>query len=117
MPGAISQGTIVWVAVPDLQGGNAKRRPAVVVSSDGESAVDGFIRVAAITTLTGRAPFAETVVIPHAPNGHPIARLKRASEVVCSWVLKVAIEEVEDSGGRVSRDELNEILAKVERLA
>ena len=114
MPATFAQGSIVWVEIADSHGGNIKGRPAIVVSSEDG---DGFIRVAAITTLIGQAPFAETVELPHDATGHPVTRLKRPSEVVCSWVVRVAINDVKDSGGRVPQDVLNEILAKVERLA
>lgn len=116
MPATFSQGNIVWVAIPDSHGGNVKRRPAVVVSADDKIGADGFIRVAAITALIGQAPFAETVELPHDSQGHSVTRLKRPSEVVCSWVVRVAIDDVEDSGGRVPPEVLNEILVKVERL-
>ena len=117
MPATFSQGSIVWVAVPDSHGGNVKARPAVVISGDDEIAADGHIRVAAITTLLGRAPFSETVELPHEVDGHSVTRLKQPSEVVCSWVIRVAIDAVRDTGGRIPKQELNEILVKVERLA
>jgi len=111
MTATFSQGSIVWVEIPDSHGGNVKKRPAVMVSGDVDS--NGFIHVAAITSLLAEAPFSETVELPHDPQGHPVTRLKRASEVVCSWVVRVAAKDVSDTGGRVPQDELNEILVKV----
>ena len=93
MKSDLTPGRIVWVAMPDSQGGNPKARPAVVVSEEHEHA-DGFVRLAALTTLTGRARFVETVLVPADPAMRRLTKLKRECEVVCTWVLRVPIEEV-----------------------
>src|SRR5262245_9490809 len=114
MSSPLSQGRIVWVTVPDPRGGNAKQRPAVIVS-DGIDA-DGKVLVAAITTQLGQSRFNETVELPSLPTGHPETKLKRPSEVVCSWVLRVAVADVRDTGGFLPADILAEVLVKIERL-
>lgn len=114
MAATIAQGEIVWAEMPDSRGGNRKRRPAVVVSAGIDAA--GDVHVAAITTLIGEAPFSEAVELPHNPRGHDTTGLKRACEVVCSWVVRIPAGNAERTGGSVPVDELNEILAKVKSL-
>ena len=95
MSSPLTQGRIVWVTVPDPQGGNPKRRPAVILSATGEIDPSGEVLVAAITTDLGRARFSETVELPSLPTGHPETKLKKSSEVVCSWVTRVAVADLD----------------------
>jgi hypothetical protein len=66
--------------------------------------------------MIGQAPFSETVELPSATAGHPQTKLKKACEVVCSWVVSVPLADLTDSGGFVPPNVLAEILAKVRRL-
>ncbi len=116
MSSPLSQGRIVWATVPDPRGGNAKKRPAVVVTAPADIDPAGEVQVAAVTTLTGQAPFAETVELPWSAAGHPQTKLKKPCEVVCSWVVSVPVADVQDSGGFVPTDTLAQILVKVARL-
>lgn len=116
MPSPLSQGRIVWATIPDSHGGNAKARPAVIVTATHDIMPGGDVQVAAVTTLTGQAPFSETVELPSLPTGHPDTKLKKPCEVVCSWLVSVPVADVRDSGGFVPADVLAEILVKVERL-
>lgn len=113
----LSQGRIVWVTVSDPRGGNAKHRPAVIISPADEIDPGGEVLVAAITTQLGQSRFADTVELPSLPTGHPETKLKRPSEVVCSWVTSVAVAGLRDTGGFVPPDFLTEVLAKVARLS
>ncbi len=115
MPFDLEQGCIVWVTIPDSQGGNPKERPAVVVSA-GQDHQDGFVRVAALTTFLGRARFEETVAIRLRPEVRNHTKLSRESEVVCSWVIRVPIESVRPTEGKLPPAELAEVLEKVDRL-
>lgn len=116
MSSPLRQGAIVWVTVPDSHGGNPKSRPAVVLTATADISATGDVQVAAITTLTGQAPFSETVELPSNPSGHPQTKLKKPCEVVCSWVVSVPAAGATDSGGSVPSNLLAEILAKVARL-
>jgi mRNA-degrading endonuclease toxin of MazEF toxin-antitoxin module len=116
MSSPLRQGAIVWATVPDPRGGNPKSRPAVVLTATADIDPAGAVQVAAVTTLTGQAPFSETVELPAAAGGHPQTKLKRPCEVVCSWVVSVPVADATDSGGAVPPDLLAEILAKVQRL-
>lgn len=113
---SLSQGRIVWATITDSHGGNPKLRPVVIVTATADITSAGDVLVAAITTLTGQAPFAETVELPFLATGHPDTKLKRACEVVCSWVVSVPVASVQDSGGFLPPDVLAEVLVKVERL-
>lgn len=76
----LSQGRIVWVTILDSHGGNAKSRPAVILTATGDIDATGDVQVAAITTLIGQAPFSETVELPSAAAGHPQTKLKKPCE-------------------------------------
>ena len=115
MPSPLSQGRIVWATIPDPRGGNEKARPVVILTATNDILPGGEVQVAAITTLIGQAPFAETVELPSSPAGHPQTKLKKPCEVVCSWVLSVPVTNLNDTGGSVPPDILVEILVKVER--
>ncbi|QJW96506.1 type II toxin-antitoxin system PemK/MazF family toxin [Frigoriglobus tundricola] len=116
MSSPFRQGQIVWVTVPDPRGGNAKSRPAVILTPTAAIDPAGEIQLAAITTLTGQAPFFETVELPATATGHPHTKLRKPCEVVCSWVVSVSAADARDSGGFVPADLLAEVLAKVQRL-
>ena len=94
-----------------------KSRPAVVVTATAEITSAGVVVVAAITSDLGRARSSETVELPWHPDGHPQTRLRKPSEVVCSWVAAVPVADLIDVGGFVPQNLLPELLAKVERLA
>lgn len=113
----LAQGGIVWVTIPDSQGGNPKKRPAVIVSATADIGSGGFVRVAAITTDVGRTRSSDTVAVPTLPAGHPETKLKKPCEVVCSWVARVAISDVNDTGGHLPTSILAEVLLKVKHLA
>jgi mRNA-degrading endonuclease toxin of MazEF toxin-antitoxin module len=116
MSSPLTQGRIVRATIRDSQGGNEKTRPAVVVTATAEIASAGVVVVAAITSDLGRARSSETVELPWHTDGHPQTRLKKPSEVVCSWIAAVPVTDLSDTGGFVPQDLLPELLAKVERL-
>lgn len=116
MSSTLAQGSIVWASIPDPRGGNEKSRPAVIVTATKMIQPAGQIEIAAITTLIGQAPFSETVELPFSSTGHPVTKLKKPCEVVCSWIVSVPVVNIIDSGGLVPADVLAEIIAKVKRL-
>ena len=116
MPASLTQGCIVWATIPDSRGGNAKTRPAVVVTPTAMIDPNREVKIAAITTLLGEAPFSDTVEIPSNPQGHPQTLLKKRSEVVCTWVISVPVANLRMTGGVVPDDSLFEIVKKVKRL-
>lgn len=115
---SLSQGRIVWATLPDSRGGNPKTRPAVILTRTADIDPTGDVQLAAVTTLVGQAPFAETVELPFvAGTGHPETKLKKPCEVVCSWLVSVPTASVQDSGGYLPPAVLAEVLAKVQRLS
>lgn len=107
----------MWATIPDSHGGNAKSRPAIIVTPTKDIDPDGEIQLAAITTLTGDAPFSETVELPFDPCGHPQTKLKKPCEVVCTWICAMPAASIRDSGGFAPSDVLLEILAKIRDLS
>ncbi|MGL6097149.1 MAG: type II toxin-antitoxin system PemK/MazF family toxin [Fimbriiglobus sp.] len=114
--GKTEPGRIVWVTIPDPQGRNPKRRPAVVLALTGDLTAGGVLAVAAVTTRIAVAPSGVVVSLPWHRDGHPRTRLRTASEVVCDWELTVPAETVEETGGIVPRNRFLEILALVQEL-
>ena len=76
----------------------------------------GEVLVAAVTSDIGRARSTETIPLPWHPDGHPHTRLRRPSEVVCSWTARVRVAELADTGGFVPDDLLPGVLALVQAL-
>ena len=116
MAAPLVQGRLVWVTVPDPQGRNPKRRPAVVLTATADIAPDGELTVAAVTTRTGVAPADAVVPLPWHRDGHPRTRLRQPCEVVCNWVLTVPMAAVEGTAGLVPGDRLAQVLARVAAL-
>ncbi|VTT96420.1 ---NA--- : : PemK [Gemmataceae bacterium] len=115
---SLSQGRIVWATLLDSRGANPKARPAVIVTPTADIDPAGEVQIAAVTTLVGQAPFAETVELPFvAGTGHPETKLKKPCEVVCSWLVSVPVASVQDSGGFLPAVVLAEVLAKVQRIS
>lgn len=110
---SFTQGTIVRVIIPDSLGGNPKSRPAVIVTATDEIDPAGEVQVAAITTDLGRARSSETVELPSLPAGHPQTKLKKPSEVVCSWVVSVPVASLNNTGGVVPPNLLTEVIARI----
>jgi mRNA-degrading endonuclease toxin of MazEF toxin-antitoxin module len=65
------RGRIVWVELPDPQGGNPKRRPAVIVSEVPEDRPDAEVWVVAVTTQVDAAPADASVELPWHRDRHP----------------------------------------------
>ena len=116
MPAPLGPGRIVTVTVRDPQGGNEKRRPAVVVSRTSEIVETGLAVVVAVTSDIGRARSTDAVPLPGHPDGHPLTKLVKPSEVVCSWGEVVRVTDLVDTGGEVPPDRLPDILRKFARL-
>src|SRR4051794_26703312 len=113
----LAQGLIAWTAIPDSEGGNIKVRPVVILTKTEEIKINGNVKVAAITTDCGRAPFSETVELPFSEPIHPLTKLNKPGEVVCSWVAEVPCARLYSSGGSLPEDVLREVLLKVQRFS
>jgi mRNA-degrading endonuclease toxin of MazEF toxin-antitoxin module len=106
----------VYVLMTDPQGRNPKNRPAVVVTSTDQIRADGLVRVAAITSQVGVASAEVTVELPWHRDGHPRTKLRRPSEVVCTWSELFPADQLTDAGGFVSADRMARVLQIVAAL-
>lgn len=105
------KGRIVWATGPDPRGENVKRRPWVAAS---DVLPDGTVLLVAVTTQLGMARSSVTVELPSDPAGHPVTKLARPSEVVCTWSMRLPVAEVAATGGVVPSELLAGIIARVE---
>ena len=112
---ALRRGSIVWAALPDPQGRNPKRRPAVVVS-DRETSQKGTVDCVAVSTSVPDPPPADCVALPWDSHGRTSTRLRRRCLAVCSWAVTVAADQVEHAGGYVPADVMRRILELVEKI-
>jgi mRNA-degrading endonuclease toxin of MazEF toxin-antitoxin module len=108
------RGRIVWVELIDPQGGNPKRRPAVIVSDvPGAAASDTQVWVVAVSTQLESAPADAWVELPWHRDGHPKTKLKERCAAVCTWLTKVPLVSVQEYAGVVPGKQLLEILKKI----
>jgi mRNA-degrading endonuclease toxin of MazEF toxin-antitoxin module len=110
------RGRMVWVEVPDPQGGNPKCRPAIILTPTDEIKQDGDIVIVAVSTQVDAAPAATVVNLPWHRDGHPKTGLKAPSVAVCNWVQQVKLTSIRDCAGIVPGKQLLEIEKKVRML-
>lgn len=108
-----SRGRIVWVELPDPQGRNLKRRPAVIVSADEDIALDGEVWVVAISSQLDASPPEDQVAIPWHASGHPRTGLRERCAAVCSWLVRIPLASIQGYGGTVPGRELLAITARI----
>ncbi|MGL6072635.1 MAG: type II toxin-antitoxin system PemK/MazF family toxin [Fimbriiglobus sp.] len=101
MADSIAQGRIVWANLLDPQGRNPKLRPAVILTATAEIAQAVVVLVAAITSKLDVTPPEVCVELPWQANGHPRTKLKHPSVVVCTWQVRLPVEEIVSLGGVV----------------
>jgi mRNA-degrading endonuclease toxin of MazEF toxin-antitoxin module len=106
-------GRIVWVEVPDSQGRNPKRRPAVIVTPTHEIQADGEVCVVGISTKFEEAPPEVQVELPWDPRGVAKTQLRKRSWAVCTWVLTVPVASIAEYRGIVPPLQLLEIVQKL----
>lgn len=115
MSSTLQQGRIVWFTSLDPNGQNEKKRPGVVLTATAEIAPDKDVLVAAISSSSVAAED-EIVRLTWNREGTTSTRLRRASHVVCSWLLEVPSGALESTPGIVNPRELVAILARVGEL-
>ncbi len=118
MSASVRQGRIVWVEVPDPQGRNPKRRPAVIVTPTAEIRADGEVVVAALSSQIDQSPPEVSVPVPWQPNGHPRTKLNRRNVVVCTWLASLSVGSIgpDDVGGLVPFAEMARVLEIIRSL-
>jgi mRNA-degrading endonuclease toxin of MazEF toxin-antitoxin module len=106
-------GGIVWVEVPDPQGRNPKRRPAVIITPTEEIQADGVVRVVGISTKFEEAPPEVQVELPWGPRGTSKTKLRKPSWAVCTWIVTVPVASIIECRGMVPARQLLEIVQKL----
>jgi mRNA-degrading endonuclease toxin of MazEF toxin-antitoxin module len=108
------QGRIVWVEVPDPQGRNPKKRPAVIVTPTDEIQPDGAVRIVGISTKFEEAPPEVQVALPWDARGTAKTQLRKASwAVFCTWIITVPTASIVECRGLVPPRQLLEIVQKL----
>lgn len=112
----LCRGRIVWATVPDPRGSNPKRRPLVVISTDDEIAAGGVMRAVAVSTLVDPAAADVCVPLPWDRAGHPRTRLRTECVAVCTWLVRLTADVIEEAAGLVPGRHLRQIEDIVRRL-
>ena len=116
MMSPLVQGQIVQAEVCDPQGGNRKRRPLVIVTATSEIS-DQEPLVAVAVTSRFREPLQDDeVLLPWHPAGNVRTKLRKPCVAKCSWLCQIAVTDVVEQRGFVPREQLREIIARVNTL-
>jgi mRNA-degrading endonuclease toxin of MazEF toxin-antitoxin module len=113
MSSALQQGRIVWFTSLDPNGQNEKRRPGVILTPTADIQPDKPVLIAAVSSSNVAAE-EEIVRLSWNREGTTSTRLRRASHVVCTWLVEAPVAALEGTPGVVNPRELVAILAKVE---
>jgi hypothetical protein len=106
-------GRIVWTQVADPRGHNRYPRPVVILTPDSEiEATEELFGVVASNTaalMNPRPP--HCIELPFHPTGRVATKLKKATVAVCTWIVSVKKDAIEDFGGVVPPRLVQTILA------
>jgi hypothetical protein len=109
-------GRVVWVAIPDPQGRNPKRRPAIILTPTDQITPDGDVWVIGITTKFGQAPPEVQTELQYDPRGNCRSGLREQSWAVATWVMQVPVSSIEAYGGTIPGPQMAEIHSKINAL-
>lgn len=102
----------------DRQGRGPVCRPAVILTPTDQIDPNGTVVVAAVTTHIGMSPPDRTVALPwHRDKRQSRTGLTAPSEVVCDWVVDVAVSAIQNPAGHVPTALLIQILDKVRQFS
>jgi hypothetical protein len=110
----LCQGRIVWTPVADRNGHNRYARPVVILTSDDEIArADELFGVVASNTavMTNPRP-ACCIELPYHPLGNVATRLRKPTVAVCTWIVNVRKDDIDDVGGIVSPSSFSRFLKR-----
>jgi mRNA-degrading endonuclease toxin of MazEF toxin-antitoxin module len=108
----IHAGDIVWVRMVDPNGVNEKVRPVVVLTSSGEISAGSPVVGATVTTTLPTPLTDDYVELPWQPQGKVKTGLKRRCAVLCTWLVPIDPDQIEEIRGRVPAHKLIEIKSK-----
>jgi mRNA-degrading endonuclease toxin of MazEF toxin-antitoxin module len=110
-----SRGRIVWLAIPDSDGGGGyKEHPAVIVIPPD---ADGMIRVVGISTNTTLERADRQVELPWDRQGRAKTGLTERSVAVCTWLHRDHVDAIRRFGGTVPGRQMTQINLILQRLA
>jgi hypothetical protein len=104
---SLCQGRIVWIDVADAWG-NAKRRPVVIITSDGD--IDGAEELVGVvcshTSVHVEPRPVDYIKVPHDPAGVCRSKLRKPTVAICRWTISLtkpalAALQHDDYGGIV----------------
>ena len=104
----VRQGQIIFAKVLDPRG-YAKIRPLLVLSRTAEIESSGVCVAAAVTTTFTDPPPNNMITLPWHRDGNVSTGLRRRSAVVCDWLVKIKVDQVENIVGYVRSDVLRGI--------
>lgn len=106
-------GRIVWAEIPDPNGFR-KLRPGIVITATDQIRETGPLHLVAVTSRIPDPLPDDHVLLPWHPQGHARTRLNRKCAAVCSWVCRIATDDIRDGAGVVPGECLLRILSKVQ---
>jgi len=109
----LRRGRIVWATVRDRRG-QAKQRPAIVLTPTADIRADKPVIAMAITTTFPEPPPHDHVPLPWHSRGQAMTKLRKRSAAVLSWIVEVEPADVEDFGGDVPAGLMIKILRRLE---
>jgi mRNA-degrading endonuclease toxin of MazEF toxin-antitoxin module len=104
------------VTIPDPQGRNPKRRPAVILTPTDAIEPNGEVWVVGITTRFDLAPAEVQTELQYDPRGNCRSGLRERSWAVSTWVAKVAVSAIEGYAGTIPGRQMAEIHQKIQGL-
>lgn len=113
----LAQGQIVQAEVADPQGGNRKFRPLVIVTATSELSDQEPLVAVAITTRFGAPLQDDEVLLPWHPAGIVRTKLRKPCVAKCRWLCQVAVTEVIEQRGVVPREQMQQIIARINTLS
>lgn len=115
MIGRSDLGRIVWLDVPDPQGGNPKRRPCLIL----DITRDGTL-VANVATTSRFDPDAladDEILLPSGAPGRPSRLgLDRPTVAKCSWLVVAPADMATPEGPPVPRSQQVRIMERVQEM-
>ena len=112
MPASLHLGRIVWAEIADARG-YRKKRPAVIVTPSERIGLSSSLEVVAVTSRLPETLPPDHVLLPWHSQGHPRTGLNRKCAAVCSWVVGISPNEIENVAGVLPGAIILEILKRI----
>ena len=113
----LGQGQIVRAEVCDPQGGHRKLRPLVIVTATSEISDQEPLVGVAITSRFSEPLQDDEALLPWHPAGNVRTKLRKPCVAKCSWLCQIIVTEVVEQRGIVPREQMQEIVARINSLS